>query len=134
LSSLNQTCKKSTFSHLNHNVVGHEGSSGNHTHYAKSKYRMCWISHIYKEYCYLNILFFDNQIDNHIFTKKSIVVKVTQNWSFESVKIRARMVLSGARIWLWFFSLLVRQKSVAEWRNSGPKFASRKYNRNIFLG
>ena len=32
------------------------------------------------------------------------------------------------------FCLLVRQKSVAEWRNSGPEFASRKYNRNVFLG
>ena len=63
-----------------------------------------------------------------------IVVKVTQNWSFESVKIRARMVLSMARIWMWFFSLLVRENSVAEWWNSGPEFTSRKYNINVFLG
>jgi hypothetical protein len=61
-------------------------------------------------------------------------VKVTQNWSFQSVKIEAGIVLSGARILVLFFSLLVRQKSVTEWRNSGPEFANRKYNRNIFLG
>ena len=32
------------------------------------------------------------------------------------------------------FCLLVRQKSVAEWRNSRPEFSSKKYNRNVFLG
>jgi len=56
-----------------------------------------------------------------------IVVKVTQNWSFESIKISGRMVLSGARVWVLFSSLLVRPKSMAEWRNSEPELATRKY-------
>jgi len=46
---------------------------------------------------------------------------VTQNWSFEFVKIGGRMVLSRARFWVLFFSLLVWQKSMAEWRNLGSE-------------
>ena len=53
-------------------------------------------------------------------------MKVSQNWNFEFVKIGARMVLSRAQVWLCFFSLLLRENSVAEWWNSGSEFASRK--------
>jgi len=53
-------------------------------------------------------------------------MKMTQNENFESVKIGGRMMLSGTQFWVLFFSLWVRQKLVAEWRNSGPDFVSRK--------
>jgi len=66
-----------------------------------------------------------------------IVVKVTQNWrnwGFWKLSIRGpNRVVRGPNLSA-VFCLLVRQKSVAEWRNSGPEFASRKYNRNVFLG
>jgi len=38
----------------------------------------------------------------------------------ETVKIGARIVLSGARFSAWFWSILLREKLVPEWRNSGP--------------
>jgi len=41
----------------------------------------------------------------------------------ETVKIGARIVLSGARFSAWFWSSLLREKSALEWRNSGPELS-----------